>query len=358
MNVTIIGAGNSGLAMAAHLAANGNRVALWNRSSHTIGKLMETRTIHCDGVIRGSIPIDVVTNDLRQALEGTEAIFVTTPAFSHKDLARQIALHLDRPVPIVLNPGRTFGALEFFSEFQVHNREIRPIVAETQTIIYTCRKTADDCVNIIAMKSDVLLSTFDASRNWAFISHLPECLHPFYIPAKSMVETSVGNVGMILHCAPLLLNAGWTENPDYSYNYYHDGITPTIGRFLEKIDEERIEVSCKLGHRVESTVEWFRRTYKVEGETIFDCVQNNRVYRSIAAPNTLYHRYILEDVPYGLVPLEGVGKGLGLPMKYTGMVIDLASLLLDVDFRQTGRNLHLMSFDKARREGRVAEHSD
>ena len=36
MNITVIGAGNSGLAMAAHLSLNYNCVTLWNRSRETI----------------------------------------------------------------------------------------------------------------------------------------------------------------------------------------------------------------------------------------------------------------------------------------------------------------------------------
>jgi len=34
MKITVIGAGNSGLAMAAHLAMEGYSVRLWNRSIH------------------------------------------------------------------------------------------------------------------------------------------------------------------------------------------------------------------------------------------------------------------------------------------------------------------------------------
>ena len=44
-------------------------------------------------------------------------------------------------------------------------------------------------------------------------------------------------------------------------------------------------------------------------------------------------------MPFGLVPLEAVGKALGLEMRYTTLVIDLANALLEEDFRATGRNL-------------------
>ena len=51
MKITVIGAGNSGLAMAAHLSKESNEVTLWNRSRSTIKKLAKTHIIRCEGVV-------------------------------------------------------------------------------------------------------------------------------------------------------------------------------------------------------------------------------------------------------------------------------------------------------------------
>lgn len=344
--ITIIGAGNSGLAMAAHLSSCGENVALWNRSKEGIAKLKKTRTIYSYGAIEGEFKIDLVTNDIKEALDGADLILITTPANSHRDLAELIAKNIRKEALIVLNPGRTFGALEFREIFKRHNNEIRPTIAETQTIIYTCRRTGDDSVNVISLKNGVLLSTFDSSRNNEVIKSLPECIQKYFVPAESMVQTSIGNVGMILHCAPLLLNTGWTENPNFNYKYYHDGITESIAAFLEKIDRERVEVSKLLGLKIESTEEWFKRAYDVQGSNLYECIQNTKAYEMIGAPSTLNHRYIFEDIPCGLVPLESAGKSLGLSMTNTGIVIDLASALLDRDFRKEGRDLRNIFYDR------------
>lgn len=339
MNITVIGAGNSGLAMAAHLSSEGNKITLWNRTEKNISRLMKTHIIRSEGIIKGEIKINLVTTDMRQAVSNSDIILVTTPANSHKELAIEIARNLDKEALIVLNPGRTFGAFEFLNVFRENNKKINPCIAETQTIIYTCRKTGENSVNIIALKSDVLISTFNPNENKNVISKLPECLSGYFIPAKSIIETSIGNVGMILHCAPLLLNSGWTESKSSSYKYYYDGITLSVGSLLEKIDEERVLVSEKLGLRVESTKDWLKRTYNVKGSNIYECIQNNEAYKTIDAPNSLKHRYILEDIPCGLVPLEAVGKVNGLSMRYTTMIINLASAILNINFRENGRNI-------------------
>lgn len=344
MRIAVIGAGNSGLAMAAHLSKEGHQVILWNRSLSTIEHLIQTKTIRCSGAITGNIPIYHVTNKMDEALFNVNLVFITTPATAHRDLAQSIALHCTSNLTVVLNPGRTFGALEFKQIFEAYQQHYQLQVAEAQTIIYTCRKIDDDGVNILALKNDILLSAIQSKDTMPIIQSLPDCLQEFYIPATSMIQTSIGNVGMILHCAPLLLNAGWTESSTNTYKYYYDGISPTISKFLEKIDEERITVSKKLGCPVESIVEWFRRTYHITGNTLYECIQNNVSYHTIDAPNSLQHRYIFEDVPCGLVPLESVGKMLGIDMSSTSLIIDLASKLLNTNFRAIGRTVQLFEF--------------
>jgi len=345
MNITIIGAGNSGLAMAAHLSYEGNNVTLWNRTRENISSLIEAHTIYCTGVINGAVKIGKVTNDITIALDNPDVILITTPAYSHKEIAELIARNIKKETLIVLNPGRTFGAIEFKKTYECINSQINQIIAETQTIIYTCRQTDYNKVNIISLKQNVLISAVDSSMNNLVISKLPHCISRYFIPAQSIIQTSIGNVGMILHCAPLLLNTGWTESNKSNYYYYYDGITPTIGNLLEKIDYERVLISKEIGHEVETTKSWLMRTYQVNGDNLFECIQNNSVYKTIEAPKSLFHRYILEDVPYGLVPLESLGKKLNIKLFYVGMIIDLASSLLNIDFRKEGRNSAILSDD-------------
>lgn len=342
MNVTVIGAGNSGIAMAAHLSREGNKVTLWNRSYSTIEKLIKTHVIRCEGIVSGNIPIHCVTNDINLALKDPDIILITTPANSHKELAEIISKKIQKSTVIVLNPGRTFGTLEFRNVYEKYNNKYEQIIAETQTIIYTCRKTGEDGVNIIAFKDSVLISSLDLDKNESIINYLPECIRSYFTNAQSMIQTSIGNVGMILHCAPLLLNTGWTESEKNIYKYYYDGITPSVGQLIQKIDDERVAVSDALGHKVESTKEWLIRTYHVTGNNLYECIQNNEAYKNIDAPSSLKHRYIFEDVPCGLVPLESIGLKLGLDMSFTTLIIDLASKLMNVDFRKTGRNLEYL----------------
>lgn len=337
--VSIIGAGNSGLTMAAHLSAAGNTVSLWNHRRQTISELIKTRCIHCHGVIEADARICTVSTDIRDVILDTGLILITTPANTHQKIARILAPHLSEGSCVVLNPGRTCGALEFRETLVREGCRKLPLIAETQTIIYTCRKTDPVSTNLFAFKEDVFISAINPADTEIVRDRLPDCIRPYFVPARSTIQTSIGNVGMIMHCAPVLFNAGWIENLKTSFKYYRDGITPTVAQFLEKLDRERLAVAELLGDRVESVTNWLKRSYRVSGRNLYECIQNNPAYAVIDAPVSLMHRYLLEDVPAGLVPLEALGKRLGLPMKSAGMVIDFASALLNVDFRSEGRNL-------------------
>ncbi len=336
--ITIIGGGNNGLTMAAHLAMTGHDVCLWNRTAKTIEKILQSSEISISGKLNGIAKLSKATTDIEEAVKDAGYIFVTQPAHTHCELATKMAPYISPDSIVVLNPGRTFGALEFYNTLKKCNCKNMPLVAETQTIIYTCRKSGEDSVMLLAMKTGTLLSCINHPDNETVIKMLPEILQQFFHPAHSIIETSIGNVGMILHCAPVLLNAGWIENKKTEFLYYYDGITPSIANFLEKLDKERVLVASKFGVNVPSAQQWLQESYLVEGDDLYQSLQQVISYKTIDAPNSLHHRYIYEDVCTGLVPLEAVGKALGVNMKITTLLIDLANEIMNEDFRKTGRN--------------------
>ncbi|MDI9461493.1 MAG: NAD/NADP octopine/nopaline dehydrogenase family protein [Saccharofermentanales bacterium] len=342
MKITVIGAGNSGMAMAAHLALNGHEVTLWNRTFENIRTLQQTGIIQAIGKISGRAKLATVTDHLAESLRQPDLILIATPATAHRELAIMIGRTLRKECPIILSPGRTCGAIEFNYYFRLQDNPLTPTIAETQTVIHTCRKQSQDKVNILALKDFVYVAGMGEMSNREIVDYLPDCIRPYFMPATSMIQTSIGNVGMILHCAPLLLNSGWIENPEFTFKYYRDSITPHIAAYIEEIDRERLQVAEALGFVIDSTKEWFHRTYHtryIKGEQLYDVIRRTDAYDDIDAPDTLNHRYILEDVPYGLVPLETLGQLLDIETEYTSLIIDLASKLLRLDFRATGRHL-------------------
>lgn len=337
--ILVCGAGHQGITMASHLALNGLSVNLWNRTEKNIAQIIATRKVHCKGVVDGTAELNCVSSKMEEVI--TNVVMITTPSIAHKDIAKEIAPFVNRDMVIVLNPGRTFGALEFKNSLLECGVKELPHIAETQTIIYTCRKEQVDCSVIYALKDDVKIASIKNDDIDYILERIPECIRGHFVPVESHYLTSLSNVGMVLHCAPVLMNIGWIETEKVDFKYYYDGISPSVARFLEKIDAERINIANALGYSIESTSDWLRRTYNVSGDNLYECIHNNRSYDEIDAPPTINCRYILEDIPCGLVPIEDIGRKLNIPTPTISLVIDLASSVFDVDFRLNGRKFSI-----------------
>ena len=61
--------------------------------------------------------------------------------------------------------------------------------------------------------------------------------------------------------------------------------------------------------------------------------------RAIKAPSSLDHRYIHEDVGYGLVPMAELGRLAGVATPTIDALVRLASLALGIDYWRDGLTL-------------------
>ena len=169
------------------------------------------------------------------------------------------------------------------------------------------------------------------------MDQMPDCLKKYLKIENSVAVTSFSNVGMVLHCSPIMMNIGWIETEKTDFKYYYEGISRSIANFLEKIDKERVDVAKGAGVDVASVSDWLKETYHVVGNNLYECIQNNLFYKEIDAPKTIHCRYILEDVPNGLVPVEFLGEQMGIHTPNMTMIINLANIVLNKNFRKEGR---------------------
>ena len=72
--------------------------------------------------------------------------------------------------------------------------------------------------------------------------------------------------------------------------------------------------------------------YNVEGANLKKSVNKIKAYRSLAAPKTLNHRYIFDDIITGLVPLFYTARSLGLEADALGSFINFSSNYMDKNF--------------------------
>ncbi len=143
----------------------------------TISEIGVTKCIHCHGIIERDAKIGRVSSDIGEVVADTDIILITTPADSHRELAKRLSPYLSEESCVVLNPGRTFGALEFQAVLLEEGCTGMPLIAEAQTIIYTCRKIDMVSVNLLAFKKDVLISAINPKDTQTIIDRIAG-MHP------------------------------------------------------------------------------------------------------------------------------------------------------------------------------------
>ena len=338
---TVIGAGNGGKAMAAHLALMGFPVTLYNRTPEHVAAIKIRGGIELEGHESGPHGfgrLALVTSDMGEALEQAEVIMVVVPATAHADIARAATPHLRDEQIILLNPGRTGGVLEFTHLLHECECGADVTVAEAETLIYASRSEGPTQARIFRIKDAVPLAALPATRTPRVLEALASA-YPLFIDGVSVLHTSLNNMGAIFHPALTLLNAGRIESTGGEFQFYIDGVTPSVGRVLEALDRERVTVAASLGIRARTGLEWLRMAYDARGADLHEAIHNQSGYRGIKAPPTLNHRYITEDVPMSLVPIAALGQRFGVRVRGIDSIVRMACIIHQTDYWRRGRTM-------------------
>ncbi len=338
---TVIGAGNGGKAMTAHLALMGQDVTLFNRTFGHIEVIAKRGGIDLESYQDGPHgfgPLRLVTDNIEKALDGAEIIMVVVPSSGHAEIARLMAPHLKAGQIVLLHPGRTCGTIEFREVLNRCGCDCEIILAEAETFIYASRSEGPSQARIFRIKEAVPLAALPATKTGLVLEAIQH-VYPQYIDGINVLQTGLNNMGAVFHPALAILNAGRIESTHGDFQFYVDGVTPSVAKVLEVVDRERVTVASALGIRARTSMEWLAMAYNVRGENLYEAIQNQTGYYGINAPSTLKHRYISEDVPMSLVPIAALGERYGVSVNGINAIIRLGCILHSTDYWRKGRTL-------------------
>ena len=343
LKVSVLGAGNGGQALSAHLAMKGVEVNLFEHPNFkkNVEEIAKKGGIELTGKLEGFGKISLATTDIKQAIEGTSVVMIVAPSFAQRTFIEMAISYLDDSQIIMLIPGN-FGSFEIKKFLKKSGKNLT--IVETNTLPYACRKIEEGKVNIWGVKTHVSIASLPAAN----IEKVTKILNEFFImpitPFKNALEISFSNPNMIVHCPTMLLNAGRIESTNGNFRFYCDGMTKSVCKIMEKMDEERMAVGKKLNLNLISTYDWLIETYNLKGKDLHALLSTNPAYakHGADAPKFLNHRYLTEDVPHLLVPVVSFGNLLGVPTPITDCIINLASVINGIDHLEKGRNLDLL----------------
>jgi len=343
--IAVIGAGNGGFNLVAHLGAAGHRMRLHDIDASKLTALREAGGIDTGGMGTGFAKLEHVTTELATAAKDAEVIVVCTGGHRQAAPAKALVPLLADGQTILLVQGNTGGSLAFRRVLDQAGCRARIELAEMDNYPYSARTLGPAKIQPIVTKRWLQIASFPGDR----IDRVFEILGPLFptaIKAPNVIHTGFTNANAMLHVANCVLNATRIEHGE-TYKFYSHGVTEAVARIYRAINAERVAAAAALGASVPTLEDWFERVYKVREATLVETFQKltfnaDGPYGGTPAPKSFDNNYVAEDVPVGLMPMAALGKAAGVAMTATQTLIDMAKLMTGNDYAATARTLETM----------------
>ena len=341
--VTIIGAGLGGVALVANLGLGGYRLRLHDRDDARIAKIRERGGLDVEGLVQGFAPVELVSSTIAPSVDGADVIIVVTGSHFHAGAARDLAPVLKDGQTILLIQGGTGGSLVVRRELQRAGCRATVDVAEMDNYPYSLGWPEPTRVNMTIVKRFLQIATLPATRSDAVMAKLGP-MFPHAVAAPNVLATGLTNMNATLHVANMVGNIGRLEAAGNKYRFYAEGYTPSLITLLEALDAERLAIAGAYGVKVPGIHAWLLQTYGLGGDSLRETFHRltyepTGPYQWTGTPPSLQHKYVIEDVPCGLVAMSELGRAAGMATPVIDGLVTLTSAMLGRDFRAEGRNL-------------------
>ena len=216
------------------------------------------------------------------------------------------------------------------------------------------RSSSLACYPLVVELSFPFIATSDApgevhivgKKHWCPVAAEPSWATRASVAALRSLLPEAGEIvtplWMGMHCIPgvifpaiMICNASRLVRRE-DFAFYGEGVFADMRHLLEGMDSERIEIAKAVGVEPISAVEWFRRSYGVEGMDIVGVLSNSRCYSARRAPKTLQHRFLLDNIPLCVVPLVMIARRMDVATPMLDSIIELGTALTGRDLRRSG----------------------
>ncbi len=165
-----------------------------------------------------------------------------------------------------------------------------------------------------------------------------------FVPRDGLLAIGLSNLNPQNHMGIALCNLTRMERGEAWAQ--GENVTPAVGRLLEALDAERLAVADALGLKVRTIFEHFSLSFHVPEDGVH--AMNQRMHaegRGGTGPASADSRYVLEDVPYGLVPTARLGRLVDRPAVLHEAGVRLFSALYGRDFAAENDLLAALDLD-------------
>ena len=364
--VAILGAGNGGMTMAAHLGLDGHEVRLFELPEYAaLDEVREHGGIRISGVEKEGLgAVALATSDIAAALRGAEVIFNPVPFYAYEAFAYSAAPHVENG-QIVVAMGKGGGSVAWWQVLRELEIQSEVILGETNTLLHGCRKIRPAEVTVLGVIQENVVAAFPG-KNTDCVREVLRSLFPTrdFRRAPNLFESVLLDFNAITHTGPMITNAARIDS-GYRKKEFHlfgrDENPPAVCNIIEAIDRERMALAEAL--EIEAfplEVEHTRNKYNPghAGDQVLPMYESMHTEKleQVPGPYSLDARHLTEDVPYGLVTWASLGRMLSVPTPASDAIITLASVLNGEDYWALGRTVDKMGINPTWSKVRLKEY--
>ncbi|MGH8618508.1 MAG: NAD/NADP octopine/nopaline dehydrogenase family protein [Burkholderiales bacterium] len=341
MKVAIVGAGAIGRATAAYLAHHGHAAALWSPSGRgTAGLLREAQAtgaggqrgrLTYDGALTGVADVGVIL-DSREVADA-EAVVIALPGDAYPGVLPKILPYLHAPQTVIVSGALSLVPLWLHERLRAAGTP--PVIAAWGTTLGTARLGADrdhGRVQINTIRSRFEVAAIPAAAGAAALDVCRTLFGDRFRLVGNLLETALSNINPEAHAAEVLPNLSRIDKREPWMLF--DCLTASGARLLEAMDLERLAVARAFGLTVRTVQEHYHLSYHVPLGGIADIAAAIHArYQAPPGPTSLDHRYVREDMPFGLAFFEALARVAGVATPLTSAAVTLLSAAVGQDLR-------------------------
>lgn len=334
MKIAILGGGHGAYAAAADLSERGFEVRLWRRDGQALQAAQQVGSIRLKDVQgERDVAVAMFTTNILQAINGAALILLPGPATAQIDIAKAMAPYLVDGQVVFLPPG-TFGSVAMAQVVHASGSTARVAYAEAGTLPYLTRKYGPRDVAITMRTKRLPTGVFPSSQS-AYAKSIIGQAYPAIELVEDALSGALMNAGPIIHPPLILMNAGplgHFGSGDVKWDIHKEGTQPAVRKVHDALDGERIAVRETLGYQPYhfplrdhyTTDQW------MYGDSHDRLTQSGDWREPI---DLLTHRYMMEDVMYGLAFLASVARWTHTPAPVAEALLSIASVVVGEDIR-------------------------
>jgi len=307
--VGLAGAGSIALGTAALLHDAGHDPMLWSPSGAGTAELAGGAALNAVGALETTLTPRIADNAATLAREN-DVLMIALPGYGHKSVLDALAPHIEERHHVIISSHASLGAVYLMQ--MLARRGITVPVTAWGTTICTGRRQSGTEVAVNTVRSRVDLCTVPAERSAEALALCQELFGDRFQPRDGLLAISLSNLNPQNHMGIALGNITRMERGEtWSQG---QNVTQTVGRLLEQLDLERLEIARALGLEVKTIFEHFHLSFHVPVASISEMNQQmHEQGNGGTGPATADSRYVTEDVPYGLVLTAAIGRLTGNP---------------------------------------------